>query len=707
MIRALSKGYMPSTEQTILNLRTLLANDLLNPNNPDLSVSGRQLVKYTKQWLHQFITLLRNKNSEDQIQDFVWYLSKSKISVDTEDIVHQASEVKARADALAAYDSFKTVGSLLLTNSDFRLFIDDLGTVGRQVFADTALSLSSAAENVAKEIEPSEEETEALTGADADAGAPPTNEELEDGVKDVSKAVTNGLLDTGRGAVESAKENLTSGDLQETLLFRLKQAVLKLRKRGDYTDSVSTIALLIKRYAMTYSRVADATLNTAKDDVNTNPALDRAARNIWLLLSSFGDRDEWGKLEEKFKTVIGHSEKDPEFESLMKDVGNGFQQLLTDPDFFDTADKKLKELREKSKKVGNESTLRQDLDAFLEQAQKTVITIANDKDVSELLATARRIISILSPVNRKTNPDLISDALHIFLPLLIRGVQHLPIPRLEVSVPEMDLLLENIIIEPGHTVNNSSFLPYKFLLTTHNDFEIRKTHSKKTTSHIRSLMTAKISGLSLRASDLGFWIRAHSGPLFRFADSGIASFALDERGIDISLDMEVGREKLEQILTLRGVRVHIHKLDYTLRRSKLSWLAWLAKPFLKHLIRRVMEKQVATAIAGALRAANRELVFARERLRATRIADPQDLATFFKAVLTRLTPEEDPDVYTRVAVDAPEERGNVFAGVYTPGSIVKVWHDEAERAEEAVFDEGFVEAGGKAGWRNAIFDVAL
>jgi len=33
MLRAFSKGYMPSNEQTIVNLRTLLASDLLNPNN--------------------------------------------------------------------------------------------------------------------------------------------------------------------------------------------------------------------------------------------------------------------------------------------------------------------------------------------------------------------------------------------------------------------------------------------------------------------------------------------------------------------------------------------------------------------------------------------------------------------------------------------------------------------------------------------------
>lgn len=101
MVRALSAGYLPSTEQVIVNLRTLLASDLLNPNNPDLSDSGRLLLKFTKQWLAQFIELLKNKAGDDQIQDFVWLLSKSNVSVDTDHLASSASKVKARADASA------------------------------------------------------------------------------------------------------------------------------------------------------------------------------------------------------------------------------------------------------------------------------------------------------------------------------------------------------------------------------------------------------------------------------------------------------------------------------------------------------------------------------------------------------------------------------------------------------------------------------
>jgi hypothetical protein len=102
MIRALSNGFMPSTEQAIINLRTLLASDVLNPTLKDLSQSGRRLVQNCREWLKQFITLLQNKASDDQIQDFIWLLTNSRISVDFNDISQQASKAKAKADVSAS-----------------------------------------------------------------------------------------------------------------------------------------------------------------------------------------------------------------------------------------------------------------------------------------------------------------------------------------------------------------------------------------------------------------------------------------------------------------------------------------------------------------------------------------------------------------------------------------------------------------------------
>lgn len=583
-----------------------------------------------------------------------------------------------------------------MTNSDFRKFLADLNVVGREVFRDTAFTLSDVAEEAGKRLEPSQAEQKTLKepGNDGDIGPPPSTDELNGEVGEVAKVVGSSVAKVTQGAEQSLAEKL-KGDEGDTLLWRLKRTVANLRQKRDYSDSVSTLSLLLQRYAMTYSRAAEDTLDAAQSDVAPNPAMERATKNFWTFLSSFGDKNEWKKLEDCFHAVLDHSRKDPEFEDLMHDIGNSLERLLTDPSFFDNADEKFQELRKKSRGVGTDSSLRQDVDRFFEQAQTTFNSVTRDEDVARLIKSSRRILNILSPRHSYTNSELVEDAINVFVPLLIKAIQYIPIPRLEVSTPELDLLLENLIIEPGKTINHTSFLPFRFRVETYNDFEIRKARFR-TASRVTSKMTIKIDGLSLRADEVGFLLRAHTG-LLRLADEGIASFHLDERGIDVHLDVEIAKDRLEQILTLQDVRVHVHKLNYTLRKSKFSFFSWILKPLLRPVIRKVMEKQLATGIADAIHAANRELLFARERLRATRISDPDDLRTFFKAVMTRLTPADDPDLYTRVGVDQPGK--GVFKGKYAPGSVVKLWDEEGARAADRVdeWDEG--------GWRNDVFDL--
>jgi hypothetical protein len=583
---------------------------------------------------------------------------------------------------------------LLLTNSDFRIFLSDLNTVGREVFRDSAFTLSNVAKKAGKQIEPSQTEQKALKEPGADTGPAPSTQELEDEVTEVAKVVGNGAAKVAKRAENSLADKL-QGEEGDSLLYRLKNTVTNLRKKRDYSESVSTLALLLQRYAMAYSRTVEDAMTTVQKDIEPNPAMEKAVKNFWTFISSFGDREEWKKLEDSFHKVLEHSRKDPEFEDLLTDVGNSLQKLLTDPDFFDHVEEKFQELRKKSRGVGTESSLRRDIDVFFEQVQTTFMSVTQDEDIAKLIKSTLRIWGILSPKHSIANQDLIQDAINVFVPLLVQYIQYIPIPRLEVSTPEVDLLLENLIIEPGKTVNHTSFLPFRFRVETYNDFELRKARFR-VASKVTSKFTIKIDGLSMRADEVGFLLRAHSG-LLRMADEGIASFQLDERGIDIHLDVEIAKEKMEQILTLRDVRVHIHKLNYNFRKSKFSILGWLFKPLLRPIIRKVMEKQMAKGIADGIHAANRELLFFRERLRATRISDPDDLKTFFKAIMTRLTPADDPDLYTRVGV-APKGRG-VFAGKYAPGSVVKLWEEEGRQAEERIddWDEG--------GWRNDVFDL--
>ena len=101
MIQALSQGFLPSTNQLTGHLRALISSDLLNPDNPTLSMSGRQLARDCRACIRIFIGILHEKNGDDYLQEFIWQFSQSKASLDVAALERQASTTKAHADTAA------------------------------------------------------------------------------------------------------------------------------------------------------------------------------------------------------------------------------------------------------------------------------------------------------------------------------------------------------------------------------------------------------------------------------------------------------------------------------------------------------------------------------------------------------------------------------------------------------------------------------
>ncbi|KFA74391.1 hypothetical protein S40288_03972 [Stachybotrys chartarum IBT 40288] len=697
ILRALRDGFMPSNEQAVAILRSFLSADILHPYMSELSPSGRKIVADTRLWIEQLIKLLHNKNDKDQIQDFIWYLAKTRLDVDSAAIAAKASASKASADAAATAKSLQTVASLLLTNSDFRVFLSDLSTVGREVLRDTAFTLSDVSKEAAKKIEPSEELGEASNqngkASDKQNGkqASPTGDDLKSEAKDVADVLVEGGAEVLHEAEQSLEEHFT-GKEKDVLLDRLKQTVSKLRQKRDYSDSVSTLAVLVRQYLKIYAQGVVDTAQSVEEDIHENPEADVALHNFWLFVASFGDRKAWEEVESSFNKLIEDGRSSPEFGEMAEKLAALFQDGLTDLDFYDNFEERVKEIRTRFNTLTKDSNLRENFDKLFDSLYTAVRSVTEDADVHKLGRTTKRLAYTLSPSGKYVNEQLLSDSLNEFLPRLIQAVQYIPIPRVEVSTPSIDLLLENLILEPGRTVNHSSFLPYRLRVLTQNDIDVRKGLSRTTTA-MTSLLVVKVAGLSIAADDMGYWMRLYPG-IGALVDQGIAGFYLDERGIDITFTLEVGLGRLEEMLSLKRVHVRIHKLNYKLTKSKFAFLAWFLKPFIRPVIKKALEIKISALLVEAVHTLNRELVFARERLRAARIANAGDLGSFLKAVAARFVPAPDPDVDARAGVFPGK---GVFRGRYAPGSLVQVWEAEGREAQQRVMER---EVGS---WRNEIF----
>ncbi|KAG5925748.1 hypothetical protein E4U53_003232 [Claviceps sorghi] len=694
MLRAMSQGFMPSNAQIVLHLRALLSADVLNPSEcSHLSNSGRALIRTVRLWLTQFIDLLESKNSHDQIQDFIWYLHKSSFGVDSGTVINGVAKGRAKANVNATMESLRTVLSLALLNKDFRVFLADLGTIAKQVLRDAAVALGDASKEAGDRLDTSSKGIEALKQTDAQTQPATSVDDVKSKTAQVATTAFDEVSQVAEASYASVKDHMND-ETRKILINRLKKAVGNLRQRPDYAESVSTLSNLLQRYLRIYVAIGSEAAHAVEDTVQPNREAHRAAHNFWLFVSSFGDRNQWETVADAFKTFINNHKMDENLDQFVGQFATLVQKMLSDPEFFDHIEDRLDELREKLNSLQSGSSIGNDVADVVTALQKALGSVADDKNIDQLTSTTLRLIHILSPAGQIENHELVDDCINTFVPLIVHAIQYIPIPRLEVSTPAIDLLMENVILQPGQAVNNSSFLPYKLQFSTRNDLDVTKAQFG-TRSTMTSVATIKIAGMSIAAEDLGYWMRLHSGLLW-MVDEGLGSFHLDERGIDITFDVEFGKERLEELISLHNVKVHIHHLDYTLSKSKFACLTWILKPLIRPILRKTLEFKMSSAIEDGFRTLNRELVFARERLRATRICSPADVWTFVRAVAARLVPQPDPDVHTRVGL---RPGGGVFKGRYAPGSLVKLWEDEGRDAEQNVFEYR------QDGWRNGIFDV--
>ena len=378
------------------------------------------------------------------------------------------------------------MGSLVLSDPDLRRFLADLTSVSRQILRDTAKAVSGVAEETGEKLAPSGDAVRELQSPSDGKAAP--SDGLGSQVAEVAQALEEGSSKVIDEARQSVADNL-SGQERATLLARLKKAVSRLQARPHYRSSVDTLADFIKRVAAAYSRVLQTSATTLRD-TSGDDALDTAVRNAWSLLKGFGDPTLWKELERRINAVLEHKDSDPDLEGLIADTGRSLATLLTDPTSWDTVEERFEQARERFNSAVRDSSLREDVDALFDVLKRTAESVLEDQDVKSVVKSSTQLIKILSPPGEFVNANLIDDVF-IFVPALIKTMQTIPIPRLEISTPEIDLLLENILLTPGRT-RNRTFLPLQFKVSTTNDLTVRATRTNAVASTTRSQTTVTL-----------------------------------------------------------------------------------------------------------------------------------------------------------------------------------------------------------------------
>ncbi|KAF4980290.1 hypothetical protein FZEAL_3661 [Fusarium zealandicum] len=147
---AFQSGKVPSNDQIDVALNSFLASRALARPNEKLSSEGKALVQDVQEVIKQAKNLLLSKNEGNLIQDFIFQTTQfDPKAVDTPNA--PVSKDAAKKDGDEALQGLRTLGTLLITNGQFRKLLQDSTVLLRDMAGD-------AATNAASRVRPSDEQ---------------------------------------------------------------------------------------------------------------------------------------------------------------------------------------------------------------------------------------------------------------------------------------------------------------------------------------------------------------------------------------------------------------------------------------------------------------------------------------------------------------------------------------------------------------------
>lgn len=148
--QAFSNGKVPSNDQIDVALNSVLESKALSSPSGRLSEEGRKLVGDLKEVIRQAKLLLLSKNEGNLLQDFIWesqHLDGGNAKLPGA----PTDKATAQQHGNEALDGLRTLGTLVLSNGQFRKLLNDATILVRDIAGD-------AAQSAANRVNPSEEQ---------------------------------------------------------------------------------------------------------------------------------------------------------------------------------------------------------------------------------------------------------------------------------------------------------------------------------------------------------------------------------------------------------------------------------------------------------------------------------------------------------------------------------------------------------------------
>lgn len=627
---AFQKGKVPSNDQIDIALSSFLASKALTNPPEKLSDDGKTLVQDTRDVIQQAKHLLLSKNDGNLIQDFVWQTTQfdpKSVKTPSAPVTKEA----AKKDGEDALQGLRTLGTLLITNGQFRKLLQDCTVLLRDIAGDAATSAAS-------KVRPSEEQLAEMDKAAQDntwhekpkfskADLKKRAQGIYGGAKKDAKDVAaagaeaNDQVDVTAGrdaALNTAKDKLDGKidektkqnilqrneeyrrraseyfnkkmpkERKDQTIFRLKKMILECQQHEDYSQAIHTLLDLAESYGKHGQTLGKGGAGSAKE---ARSGFAAAEADLRTLIERFANGTSTSDLWESINQIYKDAEKDQELRDWFKAMNTYIRRCLLEQGFIldDLSTQQWNQLYERGRYLLREK-YRSHTDRVLDEVK--FVADQFDKDAQNK-AFAQSLAKLFKDLGNDVDgkpvfkPHLIKDLTEVILPAVLRNIAYIPIPRIEFSDPKFDAIIENLVLE------SDNFMPNVLEIASENYFRWGR---KKIANKHHQTFEVKVAGIQMDLRDVSFHIKRKQG-FPSITDTGVVDILLPGDGFSFKMKVCTAHKKdRENYFKVEKVDVDVKGLNFKVKQSSHKLLFALVKPLALKFMRKPLQMAVEKAI---------------------------------------------------------------------------------------------------------------
>jgi len=616
-LTSFTRGEVPHNAELLRMLevaRLSLAEE--RARDPMLTHKGKQIASDAENFFSAMEAILKEKNSDELLQRMFMHgatavtdASKAVPSV----VGSAAPQVKGTASSM--FQLLRTLTTEVATSGEFRsLLIDTLDWIRLALWSGAKKRAPPLGQSIKEDIKKGDLRLSSTMQTLKDvAKTKPTTVPAESfeshyTIQSATTGVTNApvditsrirlittdpnphieVLDGSAVHVEGQKKEM----LRQNMAIKLRELIRRFNANPTFQTSGKQLMKLMRK------------LSSHATALTTAPATGQVTHNIYTmgqdmkeLISRFSGGYSLDTLISHLTTINTSMRSDPETLQLLREFRQFILRMFNQPELLDQEDQLavMNNFVDRFRSVGTSPTYMKPLKSSIKEITQVLRGMSQDTATKNLFMASTKLVSDLAMDTQGhlafgSLRESISQIRYLMMPIILKQLEHVALPRIEGITPAYNYSVDNIIF------SGNDILPEHIYLTleTDVDFEIRRLSS----DYSKAELKLRILNIRSLFENIRFYFQRKRFP--KIHDEGVLDVGLLGAGTSLSIDWVIESYKgMPWQFGVKKATCSIDFLDLNFKEAHHSFIDRTAVKLFRGRIKKELEIQIANKLIDA------------------------------------------------------------------------------------------------------------